>query len=69
MVAQMPIDPATGHHSPFKGYESLLGGGATLGQALRTFPQYVSMRRLYEGDGKSDYNSLQANMNKRCRTV
>ena len=23
------------------------------------------MRRLYEGDGKSDYNSLQANLNKR----
>ena len=36
-----------------------------MGQALRTFPQYASMRRLYEGDGKSDYNSLQANLNKR----
>lgn len=64
-VANMPIDPATGNHSPFNGFEKLLGGGATLGQALRTFPQYVSMRRLYEGDGKSDYNSLQANLNKR----
>lgn len=65
VVAAMPIDSATGNHSPFKGYEALLGGGATLGQALRTFPQYVSMRRLYEGDGKSDYNALQVNLNKR----
>jgi len=65
VVANMPIDPSTGNHSPFKGFESLLGGGDTLGQALRTFPQYVSMRRLYEGDGKSDYNALEINVNKR----
>lgn len=65
IVTKMPVDPSTGNHSPFPGFESLLGAGATLGQALRTFPQYVSMRRLYEGDGSSDYNSLQINLNKR----
>src|SRR5437773_695065 len=39
-VQAMPVDPATGNHSPFAGFETLYGSGATLGQALRPFPQY-----------------------------
>ena len=35
VVQAMPVDPATGHHSPFKGFESLFAGQATLGQSLR----------------------------------
>jgi hypothetical protein len=60
----MPVDPATGHHSPFAGFEALLPG-AQLGQALRPFPQYTQLRRLSEGDGTSDYNALKVDLDKR----
>ena len=75
VVQAMPIDPATGHHSPFsaktpqgKGFEALWGGGATLGQALRPFPQYskdtpnnglAQMRDFGETSGFSSYHALQ----------
>jgi hypothetical protein len=64
VVQKMGIDPATGNHSPFQGFEALLPG-TTLGQALKPFPQYTGVRRLYEGDGQSNYDSLQVNLNKR----
>jgi hypothetical protein len=65
IVQAMPtIDPATGHHTPFAGFEALVPG-ADLGQALKPFPQYTGMGRLYEGDGTSDYESLQVNLDKR----
>ena len=75
VVQAMPIDPATGHHSPFsaktpkaKGFEALWGSGATLGQALRPFPQYskdtpngglAQMRDFGETSGFSSYHALQ----------
>src|SRR5207245_7883030 len=40
VIQAMPVDPATGMHSPFPGFQALWGGGATLGQALRPFAQY-----------------------------
>jgi hypothetical protein len=60
----MPVDPATGDHSPFPGFEKLMAGNATLGQALRPFPQYTQeanfqMRDMMEGLGVSDYHALQ----------
>ncbi|MEW5974182.1 MAG: TonB-dependent receptor [Acidobacteriota bacterium] len=70
VVQAMPIDPATGHHSPFKGFESLFGGGATLGQSLRPFPQYTreanaQMRDFMEGLGMSNYHAFQLQARKR----
>ena len=75
VVQAFPLDPATGHHVPFAGFESLLDGGATLGQALRPTPQYTfesgidangsQNRRFYEGTGKSSYHALQLKLEKR----
>jgi hypothetical protein len=70
VVQAMPVDSATGHHSPFTGFESLMGGNATLGQALRPFPQYTQeanfqMRDMMEGVGTSSYNALQVQARKR----
>ncbi len=65
VVQAMPVDPATGDHAPFTGFQSLYDGGATLGQALRQFPQYQGgVTRYYEGVGISDYNALQVKLTK-----
>jgi hypothetical protein len=69
VVQAMPVDPATGAHAPFAGFQSLLAGNATLGQALRPFPQYTQegnfqMRDLMEGVGVSSYNALQVQARK-----
>jgi hypothetical protein len=70
-VTAMPVDPATGNHSPWAtngsipGFEGAMGSNATLGQALRLFPQYTSLKRLYEGVGSSGYNALDIKLNKR----
>jgi hypothetical protein len=68
----MPIDPATGMHTPFAGCEQLWGGGATLGQSLRPFPQYgtdgvqglAQLRDFGETQGMSAYNALQISARK-----
>ncbi len=67
VVQAMPVDPATGDHSPFAGFEALYAasGNDTLGQSLRTTPQYIGWHRYYEGDGISDYNALQIQLQKR----
>ncbi len=58
-----------GDHSPFPGFQALMAGNATLGQALRPFPQYTQeanfqMRDLMEGVGVSDYHALQVQARK-----
>ena len=64
-VAKMPIDPSTGNHSPFAGFEALYGAeSGTLGQALRTAPQYQGTHRYYEGVGTSVYDALQVKLEK-----
>lgn len=65
VVQAMPVDPATGDHSPFAGFESLMGANGTLGQSLRTMPQYLGWHRYYEGVGISNYNALQVKLDKR----
>ncbi len=69
VVQAMPVDSSTGMHSPFNGFQTLMGGNATLGQALRPFPQYTQeanfqMRDMMEGVGNSSYHSLQINARK-----
>jgi len=71
VVAAMPIDTTsstvTGLHAPFQGFYDKMGATAQLGQGLLPFPQYVhgNVRRLWEGDGKSDYNALKVDLDKR----
>jgi Carboxypeptidase regulatory-like domain/TonB-dependent Receptor Plug Domain/TonB dependent receptor len=65
VVAKMPVDPATMDHSPFAGFQSLWGASATLGQALRLFPQYNNLTNSYEGVGVSNYQALQIKADKR----
>jgi hypothetical protein len=78
IVQAMPIDPDTGHHSPFDGFEDGVGawggwgGSATLAQALRPFPQYsidgiqglAQMRDYFESVGVSNYHALQVQARK-----
>jgi len=72
VVQAMPVDPATGNHSPFPGFEALWGSGATLGQALRPFPQYQTdtveglsqLRDFGEAVGVSSYHALQVQARK-----
>lgn len=66
-VQGMPVDPATGMHSPFNGFQTLWGTSANLGQALRPYPQYTTdtveglsqLRDFGENVGRSSYNALQ----------
>ena len=63
-----PVDPATGNHSPFPGFEALYANAATnlqLGKALSIYPQYNQLTRGYEGLGVSTYNALQLKAEKR----
>ena len=64
-IAAMPVDPATGNHSPFAGFEALYGTSATVGQSLRINPQYAGLHRYYEGLGVSNYDALQVKLDKR----
>jgi hypothetical protein len=78
-ITKMPIDPATGHHSPFQGFEALYGGAGslpagatgkgnaspTVGQALYINPQYAGVHRYYEPLGVSNYDALQVKLDKR----
>jgi len=73
VVQAMPVDPATGHRSPFRGFEKVWGGAANLGQALRPFPQYsqdtpngglAQMRDFGETSGQSTYHALQVQARK-----
>jgi len=80
-IAAMPIDPNTGHHSPFQGFEALYGGAGvlpvgtpagtkgnatpTVGQALLINPQYAGLHRYYEALGVSNYDALQVKLDKR----
>lgn len=66
-IAAMPVDPATGNHSPFPGFEALWAptGNNTAGKALSIRPQYQSLDRGYEGVATSTYNALQIKAEKR----
>jgi hypothetical protein len=69
VVQAMPLDPATGDHVPFVGFQSMVSR-LTLGQALRPLPQYgeennSQIRRFFEGTGLSTYHALQVKVDKR----
>lgn len=65
----LPInDPrvaAAGVTPPWPGFVATFGAGATLGQALRPFPQYGSVDHPENPIGSVSYNGLQTSLQKR----
>ncbi|MGI8991977.1 MAG: TonB-dependent receptor domain-containing protein [Bryobacteraceae bacterium] len=56
---------AAGIHEPFPGFAQLYGAGATVGQALRPFPQYQGVSTVAAPYANSTYNSAQFKVDKR----
>jgi hypothetical protein len=62
------LDPAVtalGYKEPFAGFAKGWGGGATLAQALRPYPQYGGISDLNAGVGKLWYDALQTKVERR----
>ena len=62
------LDPAVvaaGYKEPFPGFAKGWGGGATLAQALRPYPQFNSIYDANAGVGKTWYDSLQTKVERR----
>jgi hypothetical protein len=55
-----PAAIAAGIKIPYPEFISQFGGGATVGQALKPYPQYTNVQNLYDLSGSSFYNALQA---------
>jgi hypothetical protein len=64
-----PIDSAAaqagGINAPWSGFEAALGSAATIGQALRPFPQYGDVDNLINPIGSVSYNGLQTSLQRR----
>jgi hypothetical protein len=60
-----PAVVAAGYTEPFPGFAAGWGGGATLAQALRPYPQFGAISDLNSGAGKSWYDSLQTKVERR----
>ncbi len=60
-----PAVAAAGYKEPFAGSAAGWGGGATLAQALRPFPQYGDLREGNAGVGKTWYDSLQTKVERK----
>ena len=62
------LDPAVvaaGYKEPFPGFAAGWGGGATLAQALRPFPQYGAVYDANAGVGYTWYDALQSKVERR----
>jgi hypothetical protein len=60
-----PAAVAAGIQDPYPAYVSEFGGGATVEQALKPYPQYSNVQNLYDDAGTSFYNALQMQGEKR----
>jgi hypothetical protein len=60
-----PAVVAAGYKEPFPGFAKGWGGGATLAQALRPFPQYGNIYDGNAGVGKTWYDALQTKVERR----
>lgn len=60
-----PAAVAAGIKNPYPDFTNQFGGGATVMQALRPFPQYSNVQNLYDLTGRSNYNALQLQAEKR----
>ena len=56
---------AAGVFSPYPGFVSQFGGGATVQQALLPYPQFASIFNNFNDTGMSLYNALQVQVEKR----
>jgi hypothetical protein len=59
-----PQAQAAGFTSPYPQFASQFGGGATVFQALKNFPQYSSVSRAFDMEGTTYYNALQIQADK-----
>jgi hypothetical protein len=53
---------ASGVAVPFPNFFAALGANATVGQALRKYPQYTGINEIKQNNGHSKYDSLQARL-------
>ena len=60
-----PAAQAAGITIPYPNFVKDFGGGATVEQALRPFPQYSGIQNLYDMTGTFFYNAFQAQAEKR----
>jgi len=60
-----PAVVAAGYQEPFPGFAAGWGGGATLAQTLRPYPQYGAIYDANSGVGKLWYDSFQAKIERR----
>lgn len=60
-----PAVVAAGYKEPFPGFAKGWGGGATLAQALRPFPQFGNIYDGNAGVGKTWYDSMQMKVERR----
>jgi hypothetical protein len=56
---------ASGVSSPYSGFINTFGGGATVLQALRPYPQYSSIFDNFDNSGSSLYHAMQIQLEKR----
>jgi len=56
---------AAGYKEPFAGFAKAWGGGATLAQALRPFPQYGTVIDVNAGVGRTWYDAMQTKVERR----
>jgi hypothetical protein len=60
-----PRAQAAGVNPPFPGFVSTFGPGASIGQALRPWPQYGNVDNPFNPLGSVSYNGLQTSLQKR----
>ncbi len=60
-----PAVVAAGYKEPFPGFATGWGGGATLAQALRPYPQYGDLREGNAGVGRTWYDALQTKVERK----
>lgn len=60
-----PRAAAAGILTPWEGFQSIFGSGATVGQALRPWPQYGDVDNPLNPIGSESYNALQTSLQKR----
>ena len=60
-----PQAAAVGISTPYANFVNDYGSSATVFQALRPFPQYTRVQNLYDDEGRSSYQSIQPQIQKR----
>ncbi|MGC2163919.1 MAG: carboxypeptidase-like regulatory domain-containing protein [Silvibacterium sp.] len=63
--ANSPAAQAAGIQVPFANFMDLMGGNATVMQALTPYPQYTAIYNNFPYDGTNNYHALQMELDKR----